>query len=85
MLYLLPRLCFLHCLCCGADTRVDSANEFKGFIRVRMVTARDMEGETEGGLTDTTKVTILFAGITNVYVNVRGGCNVVFSKDGLRR
>ena len=23
---------------------------------------------------DTTKVTILFAGITNVYVNVRGGC-----------
>ena len=33
-----------------------------------------MEGETEGEITDTTKMTILFAGITNVYVNVRGGC-----------
>ena len=30
--------------------------------------------KTEGEITDTTKVTILFAGITNVYVNVRGGC-----------
>ena len=38
-----------------------------------------MEGDTEGEVTDTTKVTILFAGITNVYVNVRGGSNVVFS------
>ena len=38
-----------------------------------------MEGDTEGEVTDTIKGTILFAGITNVYVNVSGGCNVVFS------
>ena len=41
---------------------------------VRIVTARDMKGETEGEIIDTTKVTILFAGITNVYLNVHGGC-----------
>ena len=38
-----------------------------------------MKEEIEGEIIDTTKVTILFAGITNVYVNVRGSCNVVFS------
>ena len=35
--------------------------------------AKDNE-ENKGKVTDTTKVTILFAGITNVYVNVHGGC-----------
>ena len=29
---------------------------------------------TEGKSIGTTKVKIFFAGITNVYVNVRGGC-----------
>ena len=36
--------------------------------------AKDNEWEIKGKLIGTTKVTILFAGITNVYVNVRGGC-----------
>ena len=61
-------MCVLVRACCGADKRVDSANEFKGFY-VRK----------KGKLIGTTKMTILFAGITNVYVNVRGGCYVVFS------
>ena len=41
---------------------------------MRIVTAKDNEGRQKDEITDTTKVTILFAGITNVYENVRGGC-----------
>ena len=38
------------------------------------MSARDNEGRQKGEFIDTTKVTIFIAGITNVYVNVRGGC-----------
>ena len=38
------------------------------------MSANDNEGKQNDEITDTTKVTILFAGITNVYINVRGGC-----------
>ena len=52
---------------------------FKCKTRVRVCSDSQRQlKKTEGEITDTTKVTILFAGITNVYVNVRGGC-VVFS------
>ena len=67
----------LRWLCCGVDKCAGSANNFKRiYMRVRMcvVTARDNEGRQKDGITDTTNVKILFAGITNVYVNVRGGC-----------
>ena len=59
--------------CCGADKRVDSANDLR-VMRVSIGVSQRQWRETKGEITDTTKGTFLFAGITNVYVNVRGGC-----------
>ena len=44
--------------CCGADNRVGPANEFKGFMRASCDSQRQWR-KIKGGITDTTKVTIL--------------------------
>ena len=57
--------------CCGADKCVDSANKFKGFYAC--VWPKTME-EDKRPVDRYNKSDDFIAGITNVYVNVRGDC-----------
>ena len=61
--------------CCGADKRVDSANKFKGFYAHECM-LRQPETMEEDRRRDNryNKSDDFIAGITNVYVNVRGSC-----------
>ena len=58
--------------CCGADKRVDSANKLS-YMSASVVSARDNEGNIRQD-NRYNKSDDFIAGITNVYVNVRGGC-----------
>ena len=58
--------------CCGDDTRVDSANKLS-YMRTSVVSARDNEGNKRQD-NRYNKSDDFIAGITNVYINVRGGC-----------
>ena len=60
--------------CCGADKRVDSANDLRDFTRVWMwwqpeTMKREKRRDNRYNRSDD-----FIAGITNVYVNVHGGC-----------
>ena len=59
---------------CGADKRVGSANNLSVRMRVRMCMAKDNEGRHRRQVNRYNKSDEFIAGITNVYVNVRGGC-----------
>ena len=66
--------------CYGADKRVDSANKLSvKCVRVRVCMAKDNGGRQRRRDNRYNKSDDFIAGITNVYVNVRGGCDIVFS------
>ena len=59
--------------CCGADKCVDSTNKLS-VTRVRVCMAKDNGGRQRRYNNRYNKSDDFIAGITNVYVNVRGGC-----------
>ena len=75
LLYLKPFNCMQtnHCYVAEPYKRVDSANKLS-VMRVRMRMTKDNEGRHRRQVNKYNKGDDFIAGITNVYVNVHGGC-----------
>ena len=60
--------------CCGADKRVGSTNTLRDYRRACVVTPKGNGRRDRRRDNRYNKSDVFIAGITNVYVNVRGGC-----------